>query len=101
MKRQKRYYSKDFKEKAVLLSYKRDNIKELADELGVAVARIYKWRAINETNSVFRVSSKPKQEELAEIKRLTKELKNTKLELEILKKAVHIFSRSNGSSINS
>jgi len=41
----KRHYSNEFKLEAVQLSYKRDNIKELANELGVQVQRIYKWRA--------------------------------------------------------
>lgn len=41
----KRVYSTEFKSEAVRLSYQRENIKELADELGVQVQRIYKWRA--------------------------------------------------------
>ena len=45
MKKAKRNYSESFKEKAVSLSYQRENIKELADELGIQVQRIYKWRA--------------------------------------------------------
>ena len=45
MGKEKRKYSESFKEKAVSLSYQRENIKELADELGVQVQRIYKWRA--------------------------------------------------------
>ncbi len=40
----KRYYSPELKEQAVRLSYQRDNIKELADELGMEVQRIHKWR---------------------------------------------------------
>ena len=96
----KRNYSKSFKEKAVELSYHRDNIKDLAQELGIDVARIYKWRS----KTVSSKSIKPKQTvsniELEEMKRLKKELKNTQLELEILKKAVHIFSKSDGKSIN-
>ena len=44
MKRVKRNYSNEFKQEAVRLSYQRDNIKELAIELGIDVARIYKWR---------------------------------------------------------
>ena len=35
-----------------------------------------------------------------EVKRLRKALKEKELELEILKKAVHIFSKSDGKSIN-
>ncbi|MBN2884929.1 transposase [Patescibacteria group bacterium] len=96
----KRNYSKTFKEKAVELSYVRDNIKDLAQELGIDVARIYKWRS-NTINSTSIKSGKTVQkQELEEMKRLKKELKNTQLELEILKKAVHIFSKSDGKSIN-
>jgi len=36
-----------------------------------------------------------------EIKRLKKELKDAYLELEILKKAVHIFTKSDGKSTSS
>ena len=35
MESKKRFYSTGFKEKTVLLSYQRDNIKELANELGI------------------------------------------------------------------
>ena len=44
----KRVYSKELKEQAVRLSYQRENIKELADELGT-VQRIYKWRRASKT----------------------------------------------------
>ena len=95
MESKKRFYSKEFKEKAVSLSYQRDNIKELANELGINVQRLYKWRtsmiSINPTGSFSGVD---------ENKRLKKELKNAQLELEILKKAVHIFSRSDGKFIS-
>lgn len=40
----KRQFSKEFKAEAVSLSYERENIKELASELDIQVARIYKWR---------------------------------------------------------
>lgn len=50
----KRHYSNEFKLEAVRLSYKRENIKELANELGVQVQRIYKWRATHrETSSLY------------------------------------------------
>ena len=44
MARVKRHFSKEFKQEAVRLSYDRENIKDLADELGIQVARIYKCR---------------------------------------------------------
>jgi len=49
----KRVYSTEFKSEAVRLSYQRENIKELADELGVQVQRIYKWRAGQKTKPAF------------------------------------------------
>lgn len=98
MKRVKRNYSTEFKQEAVKLSYQRDNIKELAIELGIDVARIYKWRTENRSSSV---TSKQMKEDNSEVKRLKKALKDSQLELEILKKAVHIFSKSDGKSINS
>ena len=101
MGKAKRVYRESFKEKAVSLSYQRENIKELADELGIQVQRIYKWRASTRKEVNLKTITNSKlQEELPEVKRLKKALKNTQLELEILKKAVHIFSKSDGKSFN-
>src|SRR5690606_41414505 len=81
----KRYYSPELKEQAVRLSYQRENIKELADELGIEVQRIYKWRKAAKTTT----SPKPERpipDDTLELKRLRKALKEKELELEILKK---------------
>jgi len=95
----KRVYTQEFKSEAVRLSYQRENIKELADELGIAVQRIYKWR--RDTKSGLATNKVTvDQDQNQEIKRLQRELKDKDLELEILKKAVHIFSKSGGKSIN-
>ena len=95
----KRVYSTEFKSEAVRLSYQRENIKELADELGVQVQRIYKWRAGQKTKASPKATIKLETDSI-EVKRLRKALKEKELELEILKKAVHIFSKSDGKSIN-
>ena len=71
----------------------------MADELGVHVQRIYKWRAMERGTGRMIVSPAKKQEE-QETKELRKTLKNAQLELEVLKKAVHIFSKSDGKSTN-
>ncbi len=98
MGKAKRVYSESFKEKAVSLSYQRENIKELADELGVQVQRIYKWRASSRKDvNIKSITNSKLQEELPEVKRLKKELKETQLELEILKKAFTSFPRAMGS----
>ena len=100
MKKTQKRYSKSFREKAVKLSYQRDNIKDLADELGVKVQNLYRWRFREQELNHPTSNQKAKKEELIELKKVKKELKETQLELEILKKAVHIFSKSDGKSIN-
>ena len=67
------------------MSYERENIKDLADELGIQVARNYKWR-IAERKTPAKVALVKKSEH-PEVKELRKALKNPELELEILKKA--------------
>lgn len=81
------------------MSYQRENIKELANELGIAAERIYKWRRDFQTEPS--TTSKPViKDQSVRIKQLERKLKDKELELEILKKAVHIFSKSDGKSIN-
>jgi len=94
----KRIYSKEFKEQTVRLSYQRANIKELADELGLDPQRIYKWR--KGAKQILAPKQQVIKDDSLEVKRLRKALKEKELELEILKKAVHIFSKSDGKSIN-
>ncbi len=97
----KRVYSAEFKSSAVRLSYERENIKELADELGIQVERIYKWRSSQKTfTNPQPIISKKTETDSLEVKQLRKALKEKELELEILKKAVHIFSKSDGKSTN-
>ena len=100
MNKTNKRYSKSFRGKAVKLSYQRDNLKDLADELGIKVQNLYRWRVREQELNHPTNKQKAKKEELAELKRVKKELKDTQLELEILKKAVHIFSKSDGKSIN-
>jgi len=85
MELKKRFYSTVFKEKAVSLSYQRDNLKELADELGINVQRLYKWRTSMKSTPPIRATSGTKVSFNGdeEIKRLKKELKDAQLELEI------------------
>ena len=88
MARVKRHFSNEFKQEAVRLSYERENIKDLSDELGIEVARIYKWRTA-ERKTPAKVAPVKKSEH-PEVKEFRKALKNAELELEILKKAVPI-----------
>ncbi len=64
MKRVKRNYSNEFKQEAVKLSSQRDNIKELAIELGIDVARIDKWRTSGRSNTTDVISIKKDNEDI-------------------------------------
>ena len=92
----KRVYDRSFKERAVELSYERSSVKELAKELGVSVDRIYSWRseiksygsASFQGHGVERLNDHQRR-----VKELEKQLRTRELELEILKKAIAIFSK--------
>ena len=64
MKKVQKRYSKSFREKAVKLSYQRDNIKDLADELGVKVQNLYRWRFREQELNHPTSKQKAKKEEL-------------------------------------
>jgi transposase len=97
MKRERKIYDPAFKTKAVQLSNERDNISELARELGIKVSLLYKWRKEYEEFGAGSFPGKgnlkqtPEQEKIHE---LEKKLKDTELERDILKKAIGIFSKS-------
>ena len=44
MKRERKIYDSAFKTKVIQLSNERDNISELARELGIKVSLLYSWR---------------------------------------------------------
>jgi transposase len=89
-------YDRAFNERAVKLSHQRTDLKALAEELGISRNRLYKWHsefaehgeASFQGRGVERLSEEGKQ-----VKELQKKLRNTELELEILKKAIAVFSK--------
>ena len=99
-KKPRKSYSREFKLDVITQSYLRDNVRELATELGLRPALIYKWRAAYGAGSpeesfpgkgVERLT--PEQAELRRIKAENAELR---MERDILKKAIGIFGRTNG-----
>jgi len=96
MSKTRKQYDREFKVMAVELRRTRDNMADLAQELGVRPELLYRWRreftASAETS--FPGNGKtvrtPEQEE---IHRLKKELQEVQTERDILKKAVGIFSK--------
>lgn len=96
MKENRKTYDRNFKEKAVQLSYERDNISQLAKELGITAPLLYKWRQDYQEFGTGSFPGKgklklsPEQEKIHE---LEKKLKEAELERDILKKAISIFSK--------
>jgi transposase len=93
----RKQYSRDFKENAVKLSNERANVSELARELGVKASLLYRWRLELEKKGAESFPGNGKQfvtSEQEELISLRKELKRKNMELEILKKAVSIISKS-------
>ena len=92
----RKVYDKEFKLRAVRMSYETSDMPQLAKELGMRVELLYRWRA-----EMLKVESKrfpghgnkamtPEEAVNAELKR---RLADAEMELEILKKAIGIFSR--------
>jgi transposase len=80
-------YDQEFKKTILELLNTGKSVKELTTEFGVSQASIHRW--IKEFNAPT-----SNHLESVKIKALEKELKNVRLERDILKKAVSIFSKS-------
>jgi transposase len=95
MEKEKRKYSIEFKIKAVELSNQRGSVMSAAEELNIPHDNLRRWKK-EYAEGHFSLSRKPleiSKEEL-EIIKLKKELYDTQLERDILKKAVSIFSKN-------
>lgn len=98
-KQTRRTFTKEFKLDVIAQSYQRENIRELADELGIRPELIYRWRSDYEGSPEvsFPGHGNPKQSpEQQELARLQRELADVRTERDILKKAIGIFSKRNG-----
>jgi transposase len=104
MNETRKIYSKEFKQKAVELSRLRGNTQEVARELEIRATLIYRWqKELNAQPALAFGGNGKKQltEEQKELARLKRELADVRMERDILKKAVSIFSVSDRKSINS
>ena len=99
MERQKRrVYDSEFKRNAVLLSLEEDrSVSQVAKNLGISKDTLYKWRHAYSANSEKAFPGNGKSsltDEQKQIKALEKQVNDIKVERDILKKAVAIFSRA-------
>ncbi len=103
MTRTRRKFDREFKLRAVELSYQRDNIKALSDELEIRPELLYRWRtefANDERYSFSGNGNRKMTEEESKVVQLEKQLSDMRMERDILKKAIGIFSKSDGSTRN-
>lgn len=95
---QRRKYDPDFKRNAVLLSEEEGRtVTEVAENLGVSKDLLYRWRREYRSRERFAFPGQGKEsltEQERRIRELEKELQDTKMERDILKKAMAIFSKA-------
>lgn len=90
-KRTYKQYSKEFKEEAVSLVLEQGySVPEAAKSLGIATNILYRWKDKIESQKEGKTLSEDERDEL---KRLRKEVKNLRMEKEILKKASAFFAK--------
>ena len=95
----RRKYDRDFKRNAVLLCTEPDRtVAEVAENLGIAKDLLYRWRREYQLSSgkpVFPGNGvEALTDEQKRIRELEKELRETQMERDILKKAMAIFSKA-------
>ena len=90
-KRSYKQYPKEFKEEAVALVREQGySVPEAAKSLGIASNMLYRWKEQIEQQLEGKVLV---EEERDELKRLRKEVKELRMEKEILKKASAFFAK--------
>jgi transposase len=97
MKGNRMHYDRKFKENAVKLSYQRDNLNDLARELGIRSELVYRWRREFKeygTGSFSGHGVPNLTPEMKELSNLKKQIQRIETENEILKKALGIISKS-------
>lgn len=93
-KKRRKHYSREFKIKAVELSNQRGNLSEVAAELEVRDSTLRRWKKHYNSGKLNANGVKIKSKEELELQAVKKELYEIRLERDILKKAVSIFSKS-------
>jgi transposase len=93
-RKQRTIYSTEFKIKAVELSNQRGSLTLVASELNISKDNLKRWKREHQTGIISKEGKRQLTGEELELIRLKKELIEVKLERDILKKAVGIFSKS-------
>ena len=89
----KKYYDTEFKQTIVSLYDSGKPLEELCSEFKISLSSINRWRK-EYSSSLCTSQIMELDKDKTKIKALEKQLKELKLERDILKKAVSIFSKS-------
>jgi transposase len=98
-KKTRKSYTKQYKLDVIRQSYQRENISDLASELGLSPALIYKWRAAYGAGSSDSFPGKGVEKltpDQKKVRELETQLSETRMERDILKKAIGIFGKTRG-----
>ena len=104
MAEERKKYDKEFKLTVVEVSFARGKVKEVAEESGIDPQMLATWRLQykNHKKIAFPGNGKKMQTETEkEISRLQRELADVRMERDILKKAISIFSSSDRKNMRS
>ena len=92
-------YKKDFIKLMVDLISSGQKIEQLSKDYNVSTRQLYRWKQAYLMPSDPQESISVQLDKEEEIQQLKKELAELRVEHEILKKAIHIFSKRDGSDI--
>ena len=101
---QRKKYTREFKIKAIELAELRKDVTSVAEDLGVERSMIYRWKREMDKDQQTCFSGNGKvtlTDQELELKRLQHELDEVRMERDILKKAISIFSKTDGKYTNS
>ena len=88
----RRKFSREFREEAVkLVESEGVKVSEAARDLGISESTLHNW--VRKSREALLDPSSAKSEELAELKRLRKEVRRLEMERDILKKATAFFAK--------
>lgn len=97
-------YTASFKLNAIKLSQEKHNVAQAARELGIKAPMIHRWKKEQEeySHNSFSGHGKAKlTDSERKIVKLKKDLREAKMETEILKKAISIFSANDRKNLGS
>lgn len=105
MSKLRRKFSKEFKLEIVKRSLEEGAVVlEISEEYGIHTNTLSRWRRefikSGEIDSFPGNGKEQLTSEEREIKRLKKQLREAELERDILKKAIHVFSKKDGKNTN-